>query len=303
MSLCTTACAISSIIPALIKLFPLYISLLNETRPHETRRSCLSRKDSEFDTLIFWIIALTVAPYTQKIHGHNSPLYSPVSESFCVLGFFFSSSFFYNQFHWRDVTDPEPHAYIYAPFKSAQRADAALIFLDSDVLPPFFFFFPALPGSLFKEVNQMPWKNIGNDSCHRDVLICDSDSNYKERRTTSCRGTSQRQFTTHALPILWNTTKNVIKNASLAAWITAPIRGYDACCCHKCLRKRERRKQARKGHSVQIIYDNRWMAGALARWANTTSAPCASHCATADGVCVTLGKNPLCQNSFPAREN
>lgn len=77
------------------------------------------------------------------------------------------------------MTDPEPHAYIYAPFKSAQCADAALIFLDSDVLPPFFFF-SALPGSLFKEVNQMPWKNIGNDSCHRDLLICDSDSNYKE---------------------------------------------------------------------------------------------------------------------------
>lgn len=40
------------------------------------------------------------------------------------------------------------------------------------------------------------------------------------------------------------------QNASLAVWITAPIRGYDACCCYKCLRKRERRKQARKGHSV-----------------------------------------------------
>lgn len=37
----------------------------------------------------------------------------------------------------------ENHTHIYTlAFKSAQCADAALIFLDSDVLPTFFFFFP-----------------------------------------------------------------------------------------------------------------------------------------------------------------
>lgn len=210
------------------------------------------------------------------------PFILQLANPFVFLDFFFF--LFYNQFHWRDVTDPEPHAYIYIYtlcFRTAQCADAALIFLDSDVLPPFF---PALPGSLFKGVNQMPWKNIGNDSCHRDLLICDSDSNNKE---------GQQQAAT------CNSRSAYIVKCSEKCHQNAPIQGCDASCCYKCPRK----KEVRKGHSVWIIYDNRWMAGALALWANTTSAPCASHCATADGVCVTLGKNPLCQNSFPAQEN
>lgn len=45
------------------------------------------------------------------------------------------------------------------------------------------------------------------------------------------------------------------------------------------------------------------MAGTVGRWANKALAPCASHCASAVSVYVILGKNPLCQNSFPALEN
>lgn len=50
------------------------------------------------------------------------------------------------------MTDREPHAYISAAVKSAQCADAALIFLDSDVLPPFFFSPPSLALCLKKSI-------------------------------------------------------------------------------------------------------------------------------------------------------
>lgn len=45
------------------------------------------------------------------------------------------------------------------------------------------------------------------------------------------------------------------------------------------------------------------MAGAVGLWANKAWAPCASHQISAVSVCAMLGKNPLCQNSFPAQEN
>lgn len=45
------------------------------------------------------------------------------------------------------------------------------------------------------------------------------------------------------------------------------------------------------------------MAGAVGLWANKALTPFASNHASAVSVCVMLGKNPLCQNSFPAQEN
>lgn len=96
----------------------------------------------------FWIITLTVAPYTQKIHAHNYRSYSLVNTSYCVLGFL-------NQFHWQDVTNLEPcrllNVYCIFSFKAAWYADMALIFVDSDV----FFFTMFYPRSLFKVVSWM----------------------------------------------------------------------------------------------------------------------------------------------------
>lgn len=45
------------------------------------------------------------------------------------------------------------------------------------------------------------------------------------------------------------------------------------------------------------------MTGAVVLWANKARVPRASHQISAVSVCAMLGKNPLCQNSFPAEEN
>lgn len=68
--------------------------------------------------------------------------YSLVNRSYCVLGFL-------NQFHWQDVTNLEPRTYEF-PFETAQYADMALIFVESDFFTVFY------PGScVCKVVRQM----------------------------------------------------------------------------------------------------------------------------------------------------
>ena len=56
-------------------------------------------------------------------------------------------------------------------------------------------------------------------------------------------------------------------------------------------------------YCIHIIYNQMWVTGPVGLWANKALAPRASHCASAVSVYVILGKNPLCQNSFPAQEN
>lgn len=134
-------------------------------------------------------------------HTYSSAVYS--KDTCPQLSLLFSSYLshcilrFLNQLHWQDVTNLKPHTY----FLSV----CTICWLSFDFCG-FRHLYDILSQVFVLSSQSNVSDNIENESCHQTLLINDSDSNYKGKRsrTTSCvRGRiSFYYMVTNVLPIL-----------------------------------------------------------------------------------------------------